>query len=81
MKFFAPILLICGLLAVGCKSDGSGVSSITGKSTKKVASISNEKITFEDGSTKELDPGKSNIFLIPNAEYIKSEAEPIETVG
>lgn len=77
MKLFAPIFLLCGFVLFSCNSD----SSVLGKKTKKVTAISNSKITFEGGSTIDLDPAKSTIFLVPNAEYIKSETEPIETVG
>ncbi len=83
MKLFVPIFLIFGLLAIGCKSDGSGsaVSSISGKKTKKVVSVDNSKITFKDGSTKDLPTNKSVIFLVPCAEHYKNEEnKPIETV-
>jgi len=80
MKLFAPVLLIFGLLLIGCGSDNSGsaVSTVTGKKTKKITSVDNNKITFADGSTKELPANQSVIFLVQFAEHYKNENEAIE---
>lgn len=78
MKLFAPIFLICCLVLGGCGSDGK-VSSITGKTTKKVTSVDNSKITFEDGSTQTFEADKSTIFVVLNAEHSKNGNTQLES--
>lgn len=81
MKFTSFSIIFLSLFLWSCQSDsGAGSGSLFSSKTKKVVSVDNQKVTFEDQSTFDFKEGESVIFLIPNAEHIKDSTKSIEAV-